>query len=331
MNTTVTWGILGCGRIARKFAASLAAVPEARLAAVAARSPGKAAAFAAELKDVAACDSYESLLADPAIQAVYVANTHNFHHDTIMLALEAGKHVLCEKPFALNARQARACIDQARAKGLFMMEGMWTRFLPAVAQVREWLAEGRIGRVQQIYAGFGFGFGKEFPADGRLLNPALAGGALLDVGIYPLSFASMIAGGTKPLSIKSEATLGTTGVDLDGTYLLRYEDDVTAVLCTSFTTGLDNRARVMGRAGEIILPATFIGATEVQLCGVDEDLTRRFPCPAQETFKYEISHVCECLRQGRTESEVMPLAETLLLAETMDALRAQWGLHYPGE
>jgi predicted dehydrogenase len=331
---TIGWGILGCGGIARQFSRSLAAVEAAQLIAVASASgSGKAKSFADELKEVhgevTSYDSYQALLADSTIEAVYVANTHNFHHETVLLALAAGKHVLCEKPLTVNARQARECIEAATAAKRFLMEAMWTRFLPACAQLRAWIAEGRIGQVQHIYAGFGFP--GNWATQGRMLNRELAGGCMLDMGIYPLSFASMIMAGQPPESISSRTVIGETGVDIDGTYLLTYPDDATAICQTSFTVSINTEARVVGSKGSVTLPATFIGATEVRLQTSGEDSIKRFPVPDGTGFQYEIAHTCQCIEDGLLESPIMPLAETLTLARTMDALRSQCDLRYPAD
>jgi len=331
---TIQWGILGCGGIARKFASSAQVVDSAKVVAVASRSSGaKARAFAEELKethgDVTAYDSYEALLADDAIDAVYVANTHNFHHHTVLLALQAGKHVLCEKPLTVNARQAMECIDAASDSGLFLMEAMWTRFLPACRQLMTWIEEGRIGQVQQVSAGFGFN--GNWPEDGRMLNRDLAGGCMLDMGIYPLSFVSMVAGGQAPVKIQSQSVIGKTGVDIDGTYLLTYPDTITAVCKTSFSVAIDRDAKVIGTKGTLSLPSTFISATEVRLTTEKEDATSCFLCKEDEAFCYEIEHACECIASGVTDSPIMPLAETLTLARTMDTLRDQCGLRYPAD
>lgn len=331
---TIQWGILGCGGIARKFANGLRCVDTAKLVAVASQSAsGKAESFAKELKEahgkVSAHENYASLLADSQIDAVYVANTHNFHHETVLQAFAAGKHVLCEKPLTVNAWQTRECIDASRKANRFLMEAMWTRFLPACEQLRNWIAEERIGEVQHIYAGFGFP--GSWPNDGRMLNRDLAGGCMLDMGIYPLSFASMVAGGVAPETTSGRIILGETGVDIDGTYLLQYPDQVTAICQSTFSVNINTEARVVGTKGSITLPATFIGANEVRLRTEKEDIALRYPDTGQNGFQYEIAHACQCIADAVFDSPVMPQAETLILAETMDALRSQCGLRYPAD
>ncbi|MGJ8641256.1 MAG: Gfo/Idh/MocA family protein [Opitutaceae bacterium] len=327
----IQWGILGAGGIAKKFVASARASDNANeVAAVASETKGKAAAFASELSIPKAFDSYAALLADVNISAVYIGNTHNFHYETVLQALDAGKHVLCEKPLAVNARQATEMIAKAKAKNLFLMEAMWTRFLPACRQVMDWIEEGRIGEIHQIEASFGFK-NDGWPAEGRMLNPALAGGALLDMGIYPLSFASLVMGGAKPKQIQSQLALGATGVDEDDVIILNYENEVNAILRTSFKFNLDTRATVSGSLGRITLPHVFIGQTEVRLETKGEEIIKHFPMPEAHGFRFEIEHAADCIRQGIIDSPIMPLAETLTLAETMDSIRAQWNFQYPFE
>lgn len=327
----IQWGILGAGGIAKKFVASARASGNANeVAAAASETNGKAEAFANELSIPKAFNSYAALLADADISAVYIGNTHNFHYETVLQALDAGKHVLCEKPLAVNAKQASEMIEKAKAKNLFLMEAMWTRFLPACRQVMDWIEEGRIGEVHQIEASFGFR-NDGWPAEGRMLNPELAGGSLLDMGIYPLSFASLVMGGAKPQKIQSQLSFGATGVDEDGVLLFRYENEVNAILRTSFKMNLDARAVVSGSLGRITLPHVFIGQSEVRLETEGEEVTKRFRMREEHGFRFEIEHAADCIRKGVIDSPVMPLSETLALAETMDAIRAQWDFKYPFE
>lgn len=327
----IQWGILGAGGIAKKFVASARSSDNANeVAAAASETTGKAATFAKELSIPRAYDSYAALLADDDISAVYVGNTHNFHYETVLQALDAGKHVLCEKPLAVNAKQAAEMIERAQVKNLFLMEAMWTRFLPACRQVMDWIKEGSIGEVHQIEASFGFR-NDGWPVEGRMLNPKLAGGSLLDMGIYPLSFASFVMGGSKPKQIQSQMALGATGVDEDNVIIFNYENEVNAILRTSFKINLDDRATVSGSLGRITLPHVFIGQTEVRLETKGEEIIKRFPMREEHGFRFEIEHAADCIRKGVIDSPVMPLAETLALAETMDTIRAQWDFKYPFE
>ena len=326
---TLNWGILASGGIARKFAHSARTVEEARLCAVASRSPGKAESFAQQHGVDRFYDRYEALLADPDVEAVYVANTHNFHHETVLLALEAGKAVLCEKPLAINERQASEMVAKARSKGLFLMEGIWTRFLPAVVQLRRWVEEGRIGKPRLLFASFGTN--APFPPDHRMVNPALAGGVLLDLGIYPLSAASMIAQGAAPTRMQSVCEMGETGVDVEDSMLVSYPCGLVAHLSCGIKSSYANTLTLCGEKGQITLPPVFIGAQSVTLQVGNEKTTLEFPIDPLAGFRYEIEAATKCILSGGTECAEMPLDETLQLARSMDALRAEWGPVYPGE
>lgn len=328
-NSPIRWGVLGCGGIAKKFIASSKVVDLAEVVAVASASGSHAEAFAKENGVAKGYNGYEALLADSSVDAVYVANTHNFHHETVLAALKADKGVLCEKPMAINAKQAKEMIDLARERDLFLMEAMWTRFLPPVVQLRKWIDEGVIGKVRRVYADFSFRM--SFPPEHRMVNPNLAGGALLDLGIYPLSFASMVAKGGSPTNVASVIQMGETGVDVDDLMMLTYPDELTAQLSCGLEVPVETGARVVGELGTISLPPVFIAADSVTLKTNGEERTLSFKFPEEEGFRFEIEAVSECLLRGEKECSVMPLAETLILAQTMDAIREDCGLKYPGE
>jgi predicted dehydrogenase len=326
---TIRWGVLGCGGIAAKFAHSIAVVENQQLIAAASNTPDKAKQYA-EVHNVELWfDSYNALLQQSAVDAVYVANTHNFHFETVSSALRAGKHVVCEKPLAVNAGEVTMLIDIAQQAGCFLMEGMWTRFLPALGLAKRWVDEGVIGTVVQIEASFGFA--NKWSAESRMINPALAGGTLLDMGIYPLSLASFFLNGAKPSVVRGISSLCSTGVDSDDALLLQYGTLYKALLRSSFDLNLPNDATVYGTAGKIYIPPMFIGAERVELQRENETIVKSFPMTHNEGFRFEIEHAGECIRQGLQESPVMPLGETLMLAETMDTLRAEWGIRYPFE
>ncbi len=328
-NLKMRWGILGAGGIARKFVSSArAAEGDHQVVAVASNTPGKARSFADTHSIPQAFESYPDLLADKSIDTVYVANTHNFHCDTVLMALDAGKHVLCEKPLAVNARQAGQMIERARANNRFLMEAMWTRFLPACQQLVRWINEGRIGEVRQIEATFGFS--RDWDPQGRMLNPELAGGTLLDMGIYPLSFSSLIMKGERPSRVVTDITVGETGVDEDDVLVFSYQNGVKAVLRCSLRTSVVNHAIVIGTRGMVRLPPSFIGQNRVELITESEEVRQIFPPTEDRGFQYEIAHVGRCISEGLTESPVMPLNETLKLAETMDHILNRAGVIYPG-
>jgi predicted dehydrogenase len=323
MSHTIGWGILGAGRIAGKFATDAKNVPGANVIGVGSRSLDKATAFAAQNGIERAYGSYAELVADPDIDAIYVATPHPLHCEHTLLALDAGKAVLCEKPFAVSAREARTMIERARERKRFLMEAMWTRFNPITVQVRQWLAEGRIGEPRMVT--IDFGFRAAWNPESRLLKPALAGGALLDVGVYVLAYASMVMG--RPAQIQAAAHIGETGVDEQTAMLLKYQGGRLASLTCAVRTPSPQSARIDGTEGAIEIPS-FWHATTAKLIRPKEE-----PVEATGThsFQYEIAEATTCIAAGQLESPHMPLDETLAIAETMDEVRRQIGLRYPFE
>ena len=327
MSTPIRWGILGPGSIAGKFAEGLEALPDAQLAAIGSRTPERAAAFAARFAVPRVHSSYEELVQDAEIDAIYVATPHPFHKEHTILCLEAGKAVLCEKPFTINATEAEAVVQLARTRNIFLMEAMWTRFLPAMAKVRQWIATGAIGAVRMIQADFGFRAGLN--PQGRLFNLELGGGALLDIGVYTVSFASMLLG-AKPTQIKALAHIGETGVDEQAGIVMGYEDGALAVLSTAVRTTTAHEARILGTEGMICIEPSFWKSEKITLRAGDREEIEVLPLIGNG-YNYEAAEVGACLRQGQVESEVMPLDETIEIMHILDTIRAQWGLQYPSE
>ncbi len=357
MTTTIRWGILGTGNIAHQFAKGLESAEGAVLCAVGSRSQETADRFGDTHGIPRRHASYEALANDPELDVIYIATPHPMHKDNSILCLDGGKAVLCEKPFTINQQEAAALAAHARARNLFLMEAMWTRFLPAIVQVRRWLAEGVIGEVRLLQADFGFR--ADWDPEGRLFNPELGGGALLDVGIYPVSFTSMVLG--KPEEIVALAHLGETGVDEQGAFLLGYPEGRLAVLSAALRTQTPTEAVILGTEGQIRLAAPFYRTEQLTLVkpGIADAVRQRspgwlieagrmlglnrlwkrggragrtFPFPLQGNgYNYEAAEVMRCLRAGQLESEVMPLDETLSIMETLDEIRARWGLVYPAE
>jgi predicted dehydrogenase len=249
------------------------------------------------------------------------------------MCLKAGKHVLCEKPFAINAAETAEVIRLARESGLFLMEAMWTRYTPAVVKAREWIASGAIGDIKLLKAEFGFKSGSG--PDKRLYKPELGGGALLDIGIYTVSLASMIYG-KQPSEIKSFVRIGTTGVDEHSSTIFRYEGGKMASLNSSIIMPLGNDAVIYGENGRIHLPMFAYGKRAELYAGraaAPNGTPEVFSSDADKGhgYHYEASEAVRCIREGSTESSIMPLDETLAIMKTMDAIRSQWGLKYPGE
>ena len=318
------WGIMAPGNIARKFADAVTVVPEATVAAVGSRDRERAQAFADKYAIPRAYGSYEELVADPAIDAVYISAPHNHHQTCTLMALAAGKPVLCEKPLGATLAQASAMVDAARCSNLFLMEAMWTRFLPALAAARDWIDAGRIGTLRRLEADFSFRDG--WNPESRLLNPALAGGGLLDVGIYVLSLAHW-AFGNLPDPVASSAAIGESGVDEQAAMIFQWPDGAQAVLTCGIRTQGTSHARLAGTKGSIDIPSFFSAQAAILHAGSKEE---RADTPhLKNGFEYEIMEAMRCIRAGQLESPAQPWSETLRLAEISSRLLAQWGVHYP--
>lgn len=333
MKTAFGWGILGAGRIAARFATDLkklgqAAHVQARLAAVGSRSRDRADAFAAEYGFARAYGSYAELVNDPEVDIVYVATPHPFHLEHTLLCLGHHKAVLCEKPMGINAQQVKDMATCARQNKAFLMEAMWSRFNPVMAQVRRWLAEHKIGDVRMVTADFGFRSG--WDPEGRLLNPSLAGGALLDVGVYVVALALMILG-DKPGSIQVAAHIGETGVDEQTAMILKYGSGQLAMLSCAVRTNTPQEARIDGAIGSIHIPA-FWHATSATLCVNGQPPVEITSAEAGEPgYHWEAAEAMACLQAGQIESETIPLSESIAIAQILEEARRQIGLRYPME
>ena len=327
MTKVFRWGILGPGNIAAKFATGVAALADQEVVAVGSRTQASADRFADRFSIRRRHTGYEALAADPEVDAIYVATPHNFHREHTILALRHGKHVLCEKPFAINAAEAQEMVDVAREAGLFLMEAMWSRFLPIIVEARRLIADGAIGAVQMIQADFGFR--ASFNPASRLFDPALGGGALLDVGVYPVSLATLLLG--EPDRIAAVAALGATGIDENTGMLLGYPGGEVALLATTVRASTLQEAIILGSAGSIRLHSPWwVGNTlTLQRAGDDAEVVVR-PFIANG-YSHEAMEVADCVRAGRLESKTMPLNESLLVMRIMDAVRAQLGMKYPME
>lgn len=326
MPDTFRWGILGCGNIAKKFATGLQTLDDAQLVAVGSRTQENADAFADEFGAERRHASYEALAADPDVDAIYVATPHPYHLENSALCLRNGKPVLCEKPFTINRAEAEELVSIARKEKVFLMEAMWTRCLPLSTRVRELIADGAIGDVRMVHADFGFR--ANVNPDGRLFNLALGGGGLLDVGVYAVSFASMILG--TPSDIVSAADIGDTGVDEQAAAILRYDAGQLAVISCAVRTRTPHEATVMGTDGYIRLHSSFWNGTKGTLVrgGDSEQIDAPY---AGNGYNCEAEEVARCVRAGKLESDIIPHDETIAVMGTLDAIRAQWGLIYPTE
>ena len=325
MQRVIHWGILGLGKIAHKFARDLTAVPGAKLRSVGSRSASKAAAFAKEYQVDKSYSSYEDLVNDPDLDIIYVATPHALHFENTMMCLNAGKSVLCEKPIALNALQAEQMIGLAKKKNLFLMEGIWTRFIPGTQKVLNLLKEGTIGEVQYMKSDFGFRVSA--PPESRLLDPKLGGGALLDIGIYPLYLSLLLLG--KPQQIKAEAILDERGIDMYCAMTGRYGGNVISVMEASFLSNTPTEAFIYGSKGCIHLKSQFHNCRDIEVTIYETNTTEAYHLPITGNgYFHEIEHVQGCLLQGKTESDLLPHSMSLSLIQHLDEIRALIGLEY---
>jgi predicted dehydrogenase len=327
MAKTIRWGILGCGHIAKKFATDLLLVKEARLVAVGSRTMAKAKAFAEVFPVDHIHDSYEALAANPEVDVIYIATPHSLHYEDTLLCLQYGKAVLCEKPFALNSRQTKAMIQLAREKKVFLMEALWSKFLPQYNKLQELLQAGKLGAVKSVLASFGF---KPLPpVSPRLYDPALGGGSLMDIGIYNVFMVMSILG--KPDTIEASMTPASTGVDEQCAVLFKYKDGVMAQLFSTFATDLATEVDICGTEGRIRLTTRFFDPTaRIEWYSGRLDTREVIEVEKEEGFgyQYEARHVSQCLQQGLTESPIMRFEDTLQLMETLDAIRKVAGIAY---
>jgi predicted dehydrogenase len=331
MNATrIRWGILGCGRIARKFAADLQLANDAELIAAASRNKETLLSFAKDFPCKYLHNSYEELVANNAVDVIYVATPHSHHYEHTLLCLEHQKAVLCEKAFAINSRQAREMVDSARRKKVFLMEALWTKFLPHYKKLQELLQQDTVGSVKSVLVNFGFKASSNPPQ--RLLDPSLGGGSLLDIGIYNVFMATSVLG--RPDSIDAAMTAASTGVDEQLAVLFKYENGAMAQLFSSFITNLPIRADINGTEGCITLTSRFYEpSTTIELSKQIPYEREIVPVEKEGGFgyQYEARHVNECLKKGLTESPVMTHADTLLLMEILDAIRIKAGIKYPAD
>jgi dihydrodiol dehydrogenase / D-xylose 1-dehydrogenase (NADP) len=328
MAKTFKWGLMAPGNIAGKFAACVKAMDNTEIEAVGSRSTERARTFAEKWSIRKSYGSYRDVAEDPEVRAVYIASPHRYHKDQIRMTLNAGKGVLCEKPITVNAAELKELTSLAKEKGVFLMEAMWMRHLPALQKLKkEWLPKGKLGTIKRITADFSF----VAPSDpqGRLYNPELAGGALLDAGIYPLSFAYWLVG-RKPDEMISLHEKGSTGVDTHEEILMKWHTGETAVLTVAIDTKGPRTASVLGTAGAVELPNPFFGAQSILFLNEKGKESLSLPFDING-FEYEIREAMRCIGKGLLESPEHTWSETMDMMEIMDELRTQWGLRYSFE
>jgi predicted dehydrogenase len=318
------WGILGPGNIAESFATAASQLPQAQLRAVASRNPARAEAFARRFAMPVHYGNYEALANDPAVDAVYIATPHAFHQEHTQLCLNAGKAVLCEKPLALSQIQARSMIDTARRRRTFLMEAMWTRFLPATRKALDLLQAGEIGELKYLRADFGTLF--KFDPSSRIYDLKLGGGSLLDVGVYPLFLALLLFG--RPDEVKAFARLCSTGADVSTNALLFYKQGRIANILSSVEANTPLTAEIIGSEGTLTLDRPWYKTQSLTL-SPNSCPSQTFAEPYEGNgFQFEIQEVMNCLAQNRLESALMPLDLSLSMAQVSDEIRAQCGILY---
>lgn len=326
MKFSMKIGILGPGKIARTVAPVLAAMPEIQCYAAASRSLEKAEAFAKEFGFEKAYGSYEQMLCDPAVELVYVATPHSHHFQHIRLCLEHGKHVICEKAFTMNAQQAREVKALAEEKKLYLAEAIWTRYMPSRQIIQQVIDSGVIGKLNTLTANLSY----DMDTKKRIMEPALAGGALLDIGVYGLNFALMHFGWDFS-RMDSSVRLTETGVDGMETVTLHYTDGRMAVLTHSVYCVSDRKGIFHGETGYIVVE-NVNNPQSVSVFDAGDNLVARYDCPhAYNGYEYEFQEAVRCIREGKIQSDSMPLSESVRVMELMDSLRKQWGVVYPQE
>lgn len=318
------WGILGPGRIAHKFVQDLRTLPDAQLYAVASSDQQRADAFAQEYEIPHAFGTYEALLSLPDLDVVYVATPHVKHYENVMMLLNGGVHVLGEKPFAMNGEQVREMVTTARTKGVFLMEALWSRFMPGIQHALKLAQSGAVGKIISVKADFGFK--APFVPENRLFNKKLGGGLLLDIGIYPLFLSYLILG--NPTKVKALASFGTTAVDEQCAMALSYEGGQVALLDSTLQAKTDCLGIIQGETGQIRIHGRFHETMAVTL--QPEDGASNTVTFDRQThgYDYEAQHVMDCLARGRTESPLWSLDDSLNLINLLDAVRAEAGIQY---
>jgi len=312
MATTVRWGIIGTGKIARTFAEGLGLISEGEVAAVGSRTTNSATLFAEEFGGTP-YGSYLEVCADPSVDAVYIATPHPMHVANATMALEHGKPVLVEKAFTMTGDEARELVSLARAKGLFAMEAMWTRFLPHVVALREIIATGALGRITTFEADHGKWFAED--PTSRLFAPELGGSALLDLGVYPISFASMVLG--QPTRRHAMVDPAFTGVDGQCSMLFGYDSGAHAVLTTTSAARSSTRACITGTEARIEIDGDFYAPTSFTLIPRVGESTRYTFETQGRGLHYQAQEVARCLTLGLLESPIMPLDESIAIMDTM--------------
>ena len=318
---TVRWGVVSTGRITRAFVRDCQFAPNAQVVAVASRRQETAEAYAQEFDIPKAYGGYEALWADPDVDAIYIATPHTMHKDQCIAAMRAGKAVMCEKPFTINPAECREVMQVADETGMYCMEAMWTWFLPAIRKARQWLDEGRIGKLVHLKADFGYPI--EYSPDKREYAAHLAGGCLLEMGIYPVALALYLTR-SNPLSQTVLSRLAPNGVEDDVVWQNRYDGDVTASLATSYRARLGNQAQIIGEDGYIIIP-DFFRAHECALYHLDDRVEHFDDNRRGGGFEFQIESISDYILAGRKQSPVVSLTDSFTVQEHMAQIKQTFG------
>ncbi len=320
------FAILAPGKIAHKMAETVSRMDEVECYAVASRSYDRAKAFAEQWKFQKAYGSYEEMLKDPEVELVYVASPHSHHYEHTKMCLEYGKHVLVEKAFTVNAVQAEELIRLSEEKGLLLAEAIWTRYMPSRKMIDDLVAAGTIGEVTSLTANLGYVLGNKE----RLQSPELAGGALLDVGVYPVNFALMVFHG-EVKKVNTTAVMSPRGVDWMNSITLTFDDNKMAVLCSSMLALSDREGVISGDKGYMEVQ-NINNCEEIRVFDLERKMTARYTVPEQISgYEYEVQSCIQAIKEGKTECEEMPHRETLRVMRLLDEIRSQWGMKFPCE
>ena len=321
------WGVIGTGGIAKAFREDLQLTQGHTVVAVGSRALSKAKEFVNNIPDATAYGNYEELVNDPKVDAIYIATPHPMHRDHALLALNAGKPVLCEKPFAISAQEAQAMVDAAKRNNVALLEAMWTRYLPHIAKVREILASGVLGAIQTVEADHGQRLADQnIP---RVVDPALGGGALLDLGIYPISFAHLVLG--TPTKITASAIMSEQGVDTQTSAIFDYANGAQAIINSTMIAQTPCRAVISGLLGRLEIDRTFYSPANMRVILFDGTVTQYPNTYLGYGLREQAVEMARVVAAGALESPLMPWNQTIAVMKTMDAIRQQIGLRFPFE
>ena len=327
MNSEFKWGIIGTGGIAQAFANDLGNVKNHTVAAVGSRTLTSAEEFTSNYPGCVGYASYSELVEDSNLDGIYIATPHNFHSKHTILALNAGKPVLCEKPFAVNANEVRSMIELAKKNSLTLIEAMWTRFLPHIAKVREIIASGILGDIFTLQADHGQKLTDN--KNPRLWEPELAGGALLDLGIYPVSFSHLVLG--EPLKITASSIFTNKGVDAQTSAIFEYENGAHSIISASSYNQTPCTASVSGSKGLLEIDRIFYSPSSMKVTLYSGSITEYPNNYKGHGLREQAVEFARCVRSGLIESPLIPHNESVSVMNSMDEIRRQVGLHYPNE